>query len=118
MGSKLSETVKGMLSLGAKIVQEGGWENIFKLRQILRVSLPGSKDSKNALQGLDTPIRKIKSANQSKNVKNPEQKLIEIHREDDYGFWFMGFLRYEKAYSNLEKAIKMANQMETTLGKV
>ncbi|XP_021286597.1 GEM-like protein 4 isoform X1 [Herrania umbratica] len=30
MGSKLSETVKGKLRLGAKIIQEGGRENIFK----------------------------------------------------------------------------------------
>lgn len=30
MGSKFSETVKGKLSLGAKIIREGGRENIFK----------------------------------------------------------------------------------------
>lgn len=30
LGSKLSETVKGKLRLGAKIIQEGGRENIFK----------------------------------------------------------------------------------------
>lgn len=30
MGSKLSETVKGKLRLGTKIIQEGGRENIFK----------------------------------------------------------------------------------------
>lgn len=30
MGPKLSETVKGKLRLGAKIIQKGGRENIFK----------------------------------------------------------------------------------------
>lgn len=30
LGPKFSETVKGKLSLGAKIIQEGGRENIFK----------------------------------------------------------------------------------------
>ena len=30
LGPKLSETVKGKLSLGAKIIQEGGRKNIFK----------------------------------------------------------------------------------------
>lgn len=30
LGAKLSETVKGKLSLGARIIQEGGREKIFK----------------------------------------------------------------------------------------
>lgn len=30
MGPKLSETVKGKLSVGARIIKEGGRENIFK----------------------------------------------------------------------------------------
>ncbi|XVF08491.1 hypothetical protein REPUB_Repub07fG0007700 [Reevesia pubescens] len=30
MGSKLSETVKSKLSLGARIIQEGGRDNVFK----------------------------------------------------------------------------------------
>ena len=30
LGSKLSETVKGKLSLGAKVIKEGGRGNIFK----------------------------------------------------------------------------------------
>lgn len=30
LGPKLSETLKGKLSLGARIIQEGGRENIFK----------------------------------------------------------------------------------------
>ena len=30
MGSKLSETVKGKLGLGARIIQEGGRDNVFE----------------------------------------------------------------------------------------
>ncbi|KAI4319258.1 hypothetical protein MLD38_032881 [Melastoma candidum] len=154
MGSKFSETVKGKLSLGAKIVQEGGRENIFKQvfgakdgEKLLKASQCYLSTSAGPISGLLfisnekvafcsdrsfafpspdrkiqrvpykvlIPIGKIKSANQSENMKNPAQKFIEIHTEDNYEFWFMGFLRYEKAYKNLEKAIEMANQMQTTI---
>lgn len=54
------------------------------------------------------PIKNIKKANQSENVNKPEQKYIEIVTDDDFEFWFMGFLRYEKAYRNLQRAISMA----------
>lgn len=57
------------------------------------------------------PIQKIKSINESENVTKPEQKYVEIVTVDDFEFWFMGFLRYEKAYRNLQKAISMANEM-------
>lgn len=55
------------------------------------------------------PVKKIKRANQSENVDKPAQKYIEIVTKDDFEFWFMGFLRYEKAFTNLEKAISMYN---------
>lgn len=54
------------------------------------------------------PIGKIKEANKSQNVKNSEEKYIEIVTKDDSEFWFMGFLRYEKALRNLHKAVSMA----------
>ena len=54
-------------------------------------------------------MRKIKRANQSENVNKPAQKYIEIVTTDGFDFWFMGFLRYEKAFKNLEKAISMYN---------
>lgn len=57
------------------------------------------------------PIQKIKSINESENVNKPEQKYVEIVTVDDFEFWFMGFLRYEKAYRNLQKAISMANEV-------
>ncbi|KAL6332540.1 hypothetical protein AAG906_008960 [Vitis piasezkii] len=42
------------------------------------------------------PLRKIKRANQSENVKKPSQKYMEIVTVDNFDFWFMGFLNYQK----------------------
>ena len=41
MGSKLSETVKGKLSLGARIIQECGRENVFKQIFVMRGAAKG-----------------------------------------------------------------------------
>jgi len=57
------------------------------------------------------PIEKIKEVNESMNVNKLEQKYIEVVTKDDSEFWFMGFLRYEKAIKNLNKAIFMANKL-------
>lgn len=53
------------------------------------------------------PVKKIKRANESENVEKPTQKYIKIETEDNFEFWFMGFVRYEKAFLNLQKAISM-----------
>lgn len=55
------------------------------------------------------PLKKIRKANQSENVNDPAKKYIEVVTDDNFDFWFMGFLRYEKAFTNLQKAISMAN---------
>lgn len=57
------------------------------------------------------PTREIRSANESENVNKPAQKFIEVVTEDGYEFWFLGFLRYEKAFRNLKKAISMAKEL-------
>ncbi|KAK7380138.1 hypothetical protein VNO78_32585 [Psophocarpus tetragonolobus] len=57
------------------------------------------------------PIRRIKEVNESHNVNNVEQKYIQIVTKDGSGFWFVGFLLYEKALKNLNKAISTVNQM-------
>ncbi|ESR54682.1 hypothetical protein CICLE_v10023921mg [Citrus x clementina] len=51
------------------------------------------------------PIKKIKSIYESENVNKPEQNHIGVVTVDDFQFWFMGFLRCEKAYRKLQKAI-------------
>ncbi|KAL1541936.1 putative GEM-like protein 8 [Salvia divinorum] len=146
MGPKFSETVKGKLSVGAKIIKKGGRENIF--RDIFGVS-EGEKLLKASQCYLSTtagpiagilfistqklsfcsersitvhsssggliripykvsiPMEKVKAANESGNVNNPTHKYIEIVTEDGYEFWFMGFVRYEKAVVNLRRAISL-----------
>ncbi|KAK4280569.1 hypothetical protein QN277_012182 [Acacia crassicarpa] len=147
LGPKLSETLKGKLSLGSKIIQEGGRRKIFKRifgmeddEQLLKASQcylyttsgpiagvlfistqkiafcserplnftssPG--DSVRALYKVLIPIGKIKEANESENENKTEQKYIQIVTKDGSEFWFLGFLRYEKALTNLQKAISMA----------
>ncbi|KAK9278038.1 hypothetical protein L1049_027595 [Liquidambar formosana] len=148
LGPKISETVKSKLSLGARIIQEGGRENIFKQmfgeregEVMLKASQCYLSTTAGPIAGLLfistdkvafcserpitcpsttgefirapykvlIPIQKIKRVNQSENVNKPAQKYIEIVTEDDFEFWFMGFLRYEKAFKNLQKAISMSN---------
>ncbi|KAK4362644.1 hypothetical protein RND71_017885 [Anisodus tanguticus] len=55
------------------------------------------------------PVKQIKRAHPSVNENKPSQKYIEIVTEDNFEFWFMGFVRYEKAFLNLQKAISMSN---------
>ncbi|XP_028805600.1 putative GEM-like protein 8 [Neltuma alba] len=148
LGPKLSETLKGKLSLGSKIIQEGGRRNIFKRifgmeddEQLLKASQcylyttagpiagvlfistekiafcserpmnfsSSTGDLVSAPYKVLIPIEKIKEASESENVNKSEQKFIEIVTKDGSEFWFLGFLRYEKALTNLQKAISMAS---------
>ncbi|KAL2539681.1 GRAM domain-containing protein/ABA-responsive protein-related [Abeliophyllum distichum] len=146
LGPKFSETVKGKLSVGAKIIKKGGRENIFKDifgvtngEKLLKASQCYLSTSAGPIAGIlfistekvafcsersitvhsssgalirtlykvSVPVKKIKGANQSENANNPAQKYIEIITEDNFEFWFMGFVRYEKAFLNLQKAISL-----------
>lgn len=148
LGPKLSETLKGKLSLGARIIQEGGRGNIFKnifgmqegekvlkasqcylyttagpIAGVLFISTQkvafcserpitfssaSTGESRKIPYKVLIPIGKIKEVNEGQNVNQEEQKYIEIVTHDDSEFWFMGFLRYEKAFRNLQKAISMS----------
>ncbi|KAL0417347.1 UNVERIFIED_CONTAM: putative GEM-like protein 8 [Sesamum latifolium] len=148
MGPKFSETVKGKLSVGAKIIKKGGRENIFRdvfgardgeklvkasqcylsttagpIAGILFISTEkvafcsersiAVESSSGEFSGHPTryelciPVKKIKGANESENMRNPAQKYIEIVTEDNFEFWFMGFVRYEKALMSLGRVISM-----------
>ncbi|KAJ7975373.1 GEM-like protein 4 [Quillaja saponaria] len=149
LGPKFSETVKSKLSLGAKIIQEGGRENVFKQifgmnegeemlkasqcylyttdgpiagllfistekvafcsERSMTFSSPTGDQSVKTPYKVLIPIGKIKAVQESQNENKPAEKYIEIVTEDDFEFWFMGFLRYEKAFRNLQKAMSMAN---------
>ncbi|XP_020551949.1 putative GEM-like protein 8 isoform X2 [Sesamum indicum] len=148
LGPKFSETVKGKLSIGAKIIKKGGRGKM--LREMFGVS-DGEKLLKASQCYLSTtagpvpgilfistqklafcserpitlrsssgepliktpykvsiPVKKIECAYESENVKNPGHKYIEIVTKDKFEFWFMGFVRYEKAWTNLQTAISLS----------
>ncbi|KAL7138728.1 hypothetical protein ABFS83_09G002300 [Erythranthe nasuta] len=149
MGPNLSETVKGKLIVGAKIIKKGGRENIFREifgvcdgEKLLKASQCYLSTTAGPIAGIlfistekiafcsersitvnsssgalmrilykvSIPVKKIEEANESENVNNPAQKYIEIVTQDKFEFWFMGFLRYEKAFFNLQRAISISKQ--------
>ncbi|CBI17658.3 unnamed protein product, partial [Vitis vinifera] len=149
LGPKFSETVKGKLSLGARILQVGGVKRVFKQifgvegEKLLKASQCYLSTTGGPIAGLlfissqriafcsdrsikfsspngelirihykvSIPLRKIKRANQSENVKNPSQKYMEIVTVDNFDFWFMGFLNYQKAFSYLQQALHEAQNL-------
>ncbi|KAJ0039220.1 hypothetical protein Pint_23237 [Pistacia integerrima] len=147
LAPKITETVKGKLSLGAKILQVGGVEKIFKQlfnvgegENLLKASQCYLSTTAGPIAGLLfistnkvafcserslkfyskngeivrvhykvlIPLEKIKRVNQSVNMQKPSQKYMEICTVDDFDFWFMGFLNYEKAFKYLQQAISQS----------
>ncbi|KAK7390776.1 hypothetical protein VNO78_18844 [Psophocarpus tetragonolobus] len=51
------------------------------------------------------PLNKIDCVNQSENVQNPAQKYIEIVTQDNFDFWFMGVLKYQKTFKYIQQAV-------------
>ncbi|MCD9642193.1 hypothetical protein HAX54_028876 [Datura stramonium] len=144
LSPKLTETVKGKLSLGAKILQVGGLEKIFKQKfsvrddeKLLKVSQCYLSTTAGPIAGLlfistdkvafcsersikiisptgkllrirykvSIPISKIMKAKESENRKKPSQKYIQVITEDDFEFWFMGFLNQQKTLRYLQQSI-------------
>ncbi|GMP92291.1 hypothetical protein CsSME_00042576 [Camellia sinensis var. sinensis] len=147
LGPKISEIVKGKLSLGAKIIRVGGLEKIFKRNfsvregeKLLKASQCCLSTTAGPIAGLLfiptdkvafcsdksiklssptgdfvrirykvlIPVEKMLRAGESQNVKRPSQKYIEIVTVDNFDFWFMGFLNYQKTLKSLEQAISQA----------
>ena len=54
------------------------------------------------------PLKKIERVNQSENVKKPSEKYMEVVTVDNFDFWFLGFLNYQKAFKYLQEAISQA----------
>jgi len=44
-------------------------------------------------------------AKESENREKPSQKYIQVITEDDFEFWFMGFLNHQKTLRYLHQAI-------------
>lgn len=51
------------------------------------------------------PLAKINRVNKSENMKKPSQKYMELVTVDNFDFWFMGFLNYQKTFRYLQQAI-------------
>ncbi|KAK4360239.1 hypothetical protein RND71_019191 [Anisodus tanguticus] len=54
---------------------------------------------------MSIPLRKIKKAIESKSLKKPSYKYIQVVTEDNFDFWFMGFLNYKSILKFLQEAI-------------
>ncbi|XP_065867771.1 GEM-like protein 4 [Euphorbia lathyris] len=146
LGSKITETLKGKLSLGARLIQVGGVKKVFRQlfsvregerllkacqcylsttagplagllfistekiafcsERSIKMSSPEGKFVR--IHKVVIPLMKIKTANQSENVKKPTQKYIEIVTVDDFDFWFMGFFNYQKAFNHLQQALSQS----------
>lgn len=50
-------------------------------------------------------LDQLRTVNPSANRWNPSEKYIHIVTRDGYEFWFMGFIYYDKALSNLTQAL-------------
>ncbi|XP_047324553.1 GEM-like protein 6 [Impatiens glandulifera] len=61
------------------------------------------------------PLGKIKGTVLSQNEKRPSQKYIELATVDNFDFWFMGFLNYQKTYTCILKAISLPQFFQITL---
>ncbi|GMY18600.1 GEM-like protein 4 [Fagus crenata] len=147
LGPKITETVKGKLSLGARILKVGGvgkvFKRIFSIREgekllkafqcylsttagpiagllfistdkiafcsdrSIKISSPSGEMIRIHYKVM-IPLSKIKRVNQSANVMKPSQKYMEIVTVDNFDFWFMGFLNYQKAFKYLQEAISQA----------
>ncbi|KAJ1393721.1 PH-like domain superfamily [Sesbania bispinosa] len=147
LGPKITDTVKGKLSLGARILQVGGVEKVFMQlfsvkngERLLNASQCYLSTTSGPLAGLlfistnkvafcsersikitspkgqlirihykvVIPLEKIRFVNQSEHVMKPSQKYIEIVTVDNFDFWLMGFLNYNKAFKYLKQAISQA----------
>ncbi|KAK2459020.1 hypothetical protein QL285_006101 [Trifolium repens] len=51
------------------------------------------------------PLKKIKCVRQSQNVEKPTQKYINLVTVDNFDFWLMSVLNYQKTFKYLEQAI-------------
>ena len=54
------------------------------------------------------PLTKIKRAIESENMTKPRQKYVQIVTEDNFDFWFMGFLNHQRTLRYLQQAIHQA----------
>ena len=148
LAPKLTETVKGKLRLGARILKVGGVEKVFKKlfsvgnsEKLLKASQCYLSTTAGPIAGLlfistekvafcsersiklvsptgkilriyykvSIPLRKIKRANASENAEKPSQKYLEVVTDDNFEFWFMGFLNHRMTLKYLQQVLNGAH---------
>ncbi|KAI3502050.1 hypothetical protein L1887_30081 [Cichorium endivia] len=62
-------------------------------------------DAPYTLQLVSIPLAKIKEVGEDINLKSPSDKYIELITVDDFNFWFLGFLNYNKILRYLHQII-------------
>ncbi|THU47904.1 hypothetical protein C4D60_Mb09t20580 [Musa balbisiana] len=144
LGPKISEIVKGKLSLGAKILRAGGIERVYrqnfsvekgeKLLQAFQCYLSTTAGPIAGLLFISThkiafrsdrsiritsprgtlarvpykvliPVGRVKRASLCEDSQKPNQKYIQVVTVDEFEFWFMGFLSYQRSLKYLRRAI-------------
>ncbi|KAL0446635.1 UNVERIFIED_CONTAM: putative GEM-like protein 8 [Sesamum latifolium] len=70
----------------------------------IKLSSPTGKPLK-AHYKVMIPLRKINRAAESENVKKPTEKYVQIVTDDNFEFWFMGFLNQQRTLKYLQQAI-------------
>nr|GMD32729.1 GEM-like protein 4 [Ipomoea batatas] len=144
---KITDSVKGKLILGAKLLRAGGVQKVFKKNfgvregeKLLKASQCCLSTTAGPLAGLLfvstekvaflsersirvpsssgksmrvpykvlIPIAKIKTANESKNLKNPSEKYVQVVTKDRFEFWFMWFQQHQRTLKYLQDAISQS----------
>ncbi|KAG6501519.1 hypothetical protein ZIOFF_041400 [Zingiber officinale] len=147
LGPKISETMKGKLSMGTRILQAGGLESDFrqafavgegeKLLKAFQCYLSTTagpiagmlfiSDEKIAFRSDQSlkltspkgdlvkvpykvliPLINIKVAQPSEDTRKPRHKYVQIVTEDEFEFWFMGFVSCERAFRPQLRTATMA----------
>jgi hypothetical protein len=144
-GPSIADAARGRMSQGLKLVQEGGFEGLYKstfgmtegeqLRKTYACYLSTSTGpvsgtlyvsnlkfsfcSDRPLSYAPTPgqqawsyykmvvpLDKVKEVIPSFNENKPQERYIQIVTQDGHDFWFMGFVNYDKAVTNMQLALK------------
>jgi len=62
------------------------------------------------------PVDKVAAVNPSVNQSKPAEKYIQITTKDDFEFWFMGFVNYDKGVKNLQEVLTPAGNQPAAGG--
>ncbi|BBN17871.1 hypothetical protein MPTK1_7g17580 [Marchantia polymorpha subsp. ruderalis] len=52
------------------------------------------------------PLDRVQNVVPSVNQNKPAEKYIQVNTQDNYEFWFMGFVNYDKGVSNMQAAVR------------